>query len=182
MLFVILKTDIFERCQKASPNLSMSTMERANRAPSTAPKHKATTGTHEYHHSEDPFPGIGTKKCTMRGDKSCAGFNAGAVVPPPQSTTLHKLSSMFLKKLGLTFTFLENASPQMRCLCKITANMGFFVVSDDILLYFFNNLCSGVVKVHPTNIFWSRSRDNQYLMSSLASNLDEQQGYLKRAK
>jgi hypothetical protein len=127
----------------------MSAMERANRVPNTTPKHRATTGTHEYHHSENPFPGIGTKKCTMRD----AGFNAGAVVPPPQSTTLHKLSSMFLKKLGLTFTFLENASPQMRWLCKITANMGYFVVSDYILLYFFNNLCSGVVKVHPTNIF-----------------------------
>ena len=122
----------------------MSVMERANRAPRTAPKHGATTGTHEYHHSEDPFPGIGTKKCTMRGDKSRAGFNAGPVVPPPQSTRLHKHSSMFAKKLGLTFTFLENASPQMRRLCKITRNVGILAVSDDTLLYLLKQ-----------SVFWS---------------------------
>jgi hypothetical protein len=35
-------------------------MDLAYKPPNTAPTQGATTGTHEYHHSDGPFPGIGS--------------------------------------------------------------------------------------------------------------------------
>jgi hypothetical protein len=65
------------------PATNICFMDLANKPPNTAPAQGASTGTHAYHHSDGPFPGIGSIQCANLGAKSRAGFRAGPVVPPP---------------------------------------------------------------------------------------------------
>src|SRR5688572_7289349 len=53
-----------------------------NQAPSRPPKNGPTTGTQLYDQSEETLPGIGSRKCAMRGARSLAGLIAKPVVPP----------------------------------------------------------------------------------------------------
>jgi hypothetical protein len=71
------------------PATNICFMDLANKPPNTAPAQGASMGTHEYHHSDGPFPGIGSIQCANLGAKSRAGFRAGPVVPPPHKIRLH---------------------------------------------------------------------------------------------
>jgi len=92
-LLLDVNADQHKRRGDQRPATNICFMDLANKPPNTAPTQGANTGTHEYHHSDGPFPGIGSIQWAILGAKSRAGFNAGPVVPPPHKISLHSESN-----------------------------------------------------------------------------------------